>query len=416
MLSRLEEIVKHEIVGRRISCGAENTPAGQASTLIKFANGAKITLKTGKSLQELAAEVERQAQAKHDYLVGTKDLKMMAWSKGPQLEEQVKLEMGGKSGELLTVGRTAHDQIANETQIPIAYYQRMLAEKPDLLAHNVNEWFQAKPKVRMLRTLDGRARALLSDRYRPLDNHDLLEAALPAMSSAKLKIVSCEVTESRLYVKAVDEAIQRHIPNGFRMGDGSHQGFKVPSGEVIPAVQFSNSEIGLGALNIVGGYLDSGCTNLMWSFRERGLKKTHLGARLEVGDELYRLLTAETKQATDKAVWLQFRDAIKAAISVEGFHDLVQRLHEAASDQIKGDPMKVVEVTAKKLGLSEERRVSVLQHLIRGGDLSKFGLANAVTSVANEVENYDDATDLERLGGQIIELPKSEWTEIAKAA
>jgi hypothetical protein len=368
-------------------------------------------VKTGKSLIELAAEVQRQAEAKRDFIASTSDMRIVSKDDG-----SVKLELGGKSGELLEIGKTAHEQIAAQADIPRNYYQRMLAEKPELLARNVNEWFVAKPVPRMLRTLDNRARALLSDKYRPLDNFELLEAALPAMQNANLEIVSCEVTERRLYVKAVDRAIQRHIPSGFRMGDGSHQFFKVPNGEVIPAVQFGNSEIGSGALSVTGGYLDSGCTNLMWSFRERGLRKTHLGARLEVGDELYRVLTAETRIATDKAVWLQFRDAIKVAISVEGFDALCDTLRAAAGQQIAGDPSRVVEVTAKKFGLSDTRRISVLQHLIRGGDLSQFGLANAVTSAANEAEDYDDASDLERLGGQIIELPKHEWTEIASAA
>jgi hypothetical protein len=368
-------------------------------------------VKEGKSLVELATEIQRQAEAKHDYVASTNDMRVVIEDNG-----HVKLELGGKSGELLEVGKTAHDQIAAQTDIPRNYYQKMLAERPTLLAQNVNEWFVHRPATRMLRTLDGKARALLSDKYRPLDNFELLEAALPAMQSANLEIVSCEVTERRLYVKAVDRAIQRHIPNGYRMGDGSHIGFKVPSGECIPAVQFGNSEIGYGALSVTGGYLDSGCTNLMWSFKERGLRKTHLGARLEVGEELYRVLTAETRVATDKAVWLQFRDAIKAAISVEGFDALVGTLTAAQGNQITGDVTKVVEVTAKQFGLSDARRVSVLNHLIRGGELSQFGLANAITSVANDEPDYDDATDLEKLGGQIIELPRHEWEKIAVAA
>lgn len=367
-------------------------------------------MKVGKSLVELATEVQRQAEAKRDFIASTKDMRIVPQPIG------VKLELGGESGELLEVGGTAHDQIAAQADIPRAYYQRMLVEKPSLLAKNVNTWFEANPQPRMLRTLDGKARALLSDKFRPLDNFELLEAALPALQSANLEIVSCEITEKRMYVKAVDRAIQRHIPNGFRMGDGSHQFFKVPNGEVIPAVSFGNSEIGHGALSVVGGYLDSGCTNLAWSFKERGLRKTHLGARLDVGDELYRVLTTETRVATDRAVWLQFRDAVKGAISVEGFDALVATLTAAAGEQITGDPSKVVEVTAKQFGLNETQRVGVLQHLIRGGDLSKFGLLNAVTSLANDEADYDMASELERLGGQILELPKHEWNRISEAA
>jgi hypothetical protein len=366
-------------------------------------------MKTGKSLVELATEVQRQAESKRDYLVPTSQMKVVETDKG------VALEVGGSSGERFDIGDTAHNQIAAYAEIPTVYYDRMRREKPELLARNVNTWFAEKPATRMLRTLDGKARALLSDKYRPLDNFELLEAALPAMQSANLEIVSAEVTERRLFVKAVDRAIQRHIPSGFRMGDGSHQAFKVPNGEIIPAVQFGNSEIGFGTLTVTGGWLDHGCTNLAWAFKDRGLVKRHVGARLDVGEEMYKLLTDETKAATDKAVWLQFRDAIKTAISVEGFDALVEKLNAAAGEQMEGDPVKVVDVTAKTFGFNDNQRSSILRHLIQGGDLSKFGLANAVTSAANDLADYEVATDFENAGGKIIELPRSEWKRISTA-
>jgi hypothetical protein len=40
----------------------------------------------------------------------------------------------------------------------------------------------------------------------------------------------------------------------------------------------------------------------------------------------------------------------------------------------------------------------------------------AVTRLAQDAENYDRASDLERLGGRIIELPRSEWRQLAEAA
>jgi len=41
---------------------------------------------------------------------------------------------------------------------------------------------------------------------------------------------------------------------------------------------------------------------------------------------------------------------------------------------------------------------------------------NAVTGYSQEVQKYDRATDLEALGGRLIELQPREWKEIAEAA
>jgi hypothetical protein len=73
----------------------------------------------------------------------------------------------------------------------------------------------------------------------------------------------------------------------------------------------------------------------------------------------------------------------------------------------------VVEVTAKRFGLTEPERGQVLRHLVDGGDLSRYGLANALTRASQDVESYDRATDLERLGGMIVELPRQAWQELA---
>ena len=57
----------------------------------------------------------------------------------------------------------------------------------------------------------------------------------------------------------------------------------------------------------------------------------------------------------------------------------------------------------------------MLRHLIAEGDLSGYGLVNAVTHFSQEVEDYDRATEFEALGGKLIELPVKEWKELAQA-
>jgi len=66
--------------------------------------------------------------------------------------------------------------------------------------------------------------------------------------------------------------------------------------------------------------------------------------------------------------------------------------------------------------LNQDEQDNVLTHLIRGADLSQYGLVNAITRTSQDVASYDRATELERLGGTVLELPVSDWSVLAKAA
>jgi hypothetical protein len=68
------------------------------------------------------------------------------------------------------------------------------------------------------------------------------------------------------------------------------------------------------------------------------------------------------------------------------------------------------------LGLSKVEGGGVLRHLIEGGDLSKWGLANAVTALAHDASDYDRSVELERAGAKVIELDRTQWTRLSEAA
>jgi hypothetical protein len=360
-------------------------------------------MKTGRTLTELAAEIERQQNMKQDFVVSTEHISMEPTTVGGGLG----LRFGDHE---LGITALTHSQVAEHTKVPQRYYDRCLAEKPALLAQNVNTWFRAQPVPRMVRCLDRRARAFLSDRYRPLENADLAEAVLPTLMDNGLQVVSCEITERRLYIKCVDPRIERDVPRGARMGDGSHHIFDT----LCPAMTIANSEVGSGALSVEVGTLTRACTNLAF-FSQRGLRKYHLGGRHDMGDDLYRLLSTETRAASDRAVWLQVRDTVRAAFDEAKFDALVGEISQTAERPITGDPVKVVEVTRQRMGLSEGQGRSVLRHLIEGGDLSQYGLSNAVTRTAEDQPDYEEASRLERWGAGVIELEPRAWSVLAAA-
>jgi hypothetical protein len=369
-----------------------------------------MTMKQGRNIIELATELERQKEAKVDLVASTKDMHVTARTYANSNESHVGIDVGDRQ---FGINNTGHAQIGGHTGIPSAYYKKMQAEAPDLLATNINRWFEKYPAPRMARTLDGKLRAFLSPAYRPLENADLAEAVLPVLMDLKMMIMSCEVTETRLYIKAVDERILLDIPTGRALGDGSHVFFDTVS----PAAIISNSEVGLGSLSVETGTWTKMCTNLA-VFSSSGMKRRHIGARtvLDDGEQVRHLLTDETKRATDKAVWMQVRDVVAGAFNEEKFKANVDSMKGAVEQKIEGDPVKVVDLSAKRLGLTEAEGKSVLRHLIAGGDLTRYGLFNAVTRSAQDHESYDRATEIERMGGQVIELPKHDWEVIQKQA
>ena len=358
-------------------------------------------MKHGLTLSELAQEIERQARVKKDYHVKTAVLRVTPDANGV-LAAGNRLASG--------INQVAHRQIGEAVGIPAKYYDRMVEKAPALLATNVNHWFEKEPETKLVRTLDNRARALLSDKFRPLDNVDLAEAVLPVLQKFNLDIMSCAITEQRLYLKAVDPAVKKQMPAGTSWGKG-HTVFRALS----PGIVISNSEVGMGSVAVETAVWDEVCTNLA-IFKQRSVRKYHMGARADLGEDVYAMLSNKTKALTDAALWSQIGDVVSAAFDRAKFDALTDEIADLRGEKLEGDPVKVVELTAKRFSMTEAEGKSVLRHLIAGGDLSRFGLFNAVTRTAEDLDSYDRATEFERLGGQIVELKRTEWEELAEAA
>lgn len=363
--------------------------------------------KFGRSLQDLAIEIERRRDAKQDFIAPAEKLAVEVVDNKPVLA------LTNGNVQTFDIQDIAHGQLAEYTGIPMVYYRRMIESDPDLLAVNVNRWIKDKPKTRrMVRTLDGNVRAVLSDSYRALENEDLAEAVLPIIANLNLVIVSCEITERRLYIKALDPSIERDVPTGKKMGDASHTFFDT----CCPAITISNSEVGYGALSIETGVYTKACTNL--AMIGSNMRKYHTGKRAELSDDVYALLTDDTKRATDKAIWLQVRDLVQAAFAQAQFDALLKKLGSASEDKLPGaDVVEVVERVGKRFNLLEGERKGVLATLIEGGDLTRYGLHSAVTRFSQDkAVSYDRATELERIGGDVIELPRHDWDRLVEMA
>ena len=353
-------------------------------------------MKQGRTLIGLAEELERQLSTKVDMIVPT-PLMHHVTDTGGATALLIEAPDGSKR---FTATESCRRQLADRLKIPFAYFERMRTDQPELLDRNVNTWLHKEPEQRLIRTLDGRARAFLSDRYRRLDNYDLLEHVLPILRELPgARFESMELTETRMYVKVVTPRIE----------------FEIQPGDVVQAgVVISNSEIGHGSLSVQPLVYRLVCRNGLIA-PDRAMRKAHVGRLQEASTEEITIFRDDTLAAEDKAFYLKVRDVVQAAVSQASFEQTAAKMRATLGIKLTGDPVRAVEVLATRYLLNEQERSGVLRSLIAESDLSGYGLVNAVTGYAQEVDNYDRATELEQLGGRLLDQSRAEWEALATA-
>lgn len=350
-------------------------------------------MKTGRTLTEMAQALESQQEQKADYVADTRALEMT---------RDGQLSMTNGTTHTFDITPHTHRQIGDRVGIPAKYYDRMRTEAPMLLRDNVNHWFESQPEQRMIRTLGNDARAFLSRKYRRLDNFDLADSVLPVlMEMDGAQVVSCELTETRMYLKVVTPKIQADV----KVGDPVQAGICV-----------SNSEVGMGSLRVEPLIFRLVCTNGLISPDQTARNRfTHLGRAAADTPDAYELFSDETLEADNKAFFLKVQDLVRDAVDRTKFETLVEQMRETTERLIEGNPVKTVELLTDRFKLQQTESSGVLQHLIRGGDLSQWGLLNAVTRTAQDVESYDRATELEEMGAAVMALPPAQWKQLAIA-
>jgi hypothetical protein len=364
-------------------------------------------MKTGLSLQQLAAELERQIETRKDYIAPQ--------GKVDAIVDDGEVKIDGVNGKPMALTPFAHNQLTDHLGIPRKYYQRMQAEQPELLASNIRTWLHADPdNRRMLRALDGKIRGVLTPKFRPLDNFDLAQAVFPKLIEMQAQIMSCELTETRMYIKAILPQLSDELTDGLAFGVG-HNNVGTDRGKLVSAIVISNSEVGNGTLRVEPSVFTTWCTNLA-ILQQAAMKKYHVG-RAHEADSSWEVFRDATREADDKAFWLKVQDVTAAAFDEKLFRAAIAQIRIAGGHAIKSDNLPaVVESAVEVLALPEHTSNGVLKFLASGGDLTQWGLSSAFTRMAGEAPDYELATQLERAGGTIISLDASQWERVSTAA
>lgn len=355
--------------------------------------------KSALALDDLVKRVHADMADRADYIADTRKLALLPRTLDGDIASPATLHIDGVDGEF-GITDHAHGQIAAKLDIPKKFYDRLGVDYPGQWGQVTNAILANEPKRTMVRTLRGHARAVMSDSYRALDNYELLNAILPILGAIPdVVFPRMSLTDTRMYITALSPGISADVAEG---------------DSVCAGVRIQNSEVGNGSLAVYPLIWRKICDNGM--VREAfGQRKYHVGGRAEDSEDAYRVFSDETRQLADAAFFAKMGDVVRAAVSDTLFGQMVDQLRNASDQHIEGDVVEAVTEVTKRFDLTDGEQSGVMRHIIEGGDLSMWGMVNAITRTAQDTADFDRAMDLERIGGRVIELPAPEWRAIATA-
>ena len=302
--------------------------------------------------------------------------------------------------------------ISKRFDIPLKYVRRMRSRvdsdisemaKDDgtLLDQNINYWLEAEPNRRHLvrgfltdgAGEPGIARAILSDRYRTIDNYDVLMATLDGVKQAgvSIDIDGADLSDRRMCVRITCPEVSEYatgLLDGYRSPFTGDTGADNPT--IFAGLVIKNSETGGGAFTIVPRLVVQVCSNGLQMTKD-AMRAIHLGGKLDEGVVQW---SDDTQQNELTLVTSKARDAVSTFLDVDYMRTKIAELQNLAGIEVS-HPVDTIDRIARKTGWSDVEEANILSHFIKGGQTTALGVAQAVTSFAQTVESPDRQDELE---------------------
>lgn len=368
-----------------------------------------LTARDRDSFARVFDALEKQAAATEDYVVDAEALSFVLTQieatpddtpdAPARFEPRLALSVPNSFGDIpmamaFPMYDTAHEQLATQLQIPLRYYRDLLTSDPELLVTNMTgRRGRMNRDKHLVRVMGGIARAVVSGRYRPLDNSDLVNTVLTAAKETQSGVIRAFMSPDTfgLTLARQDWPLMVTTANNVTRGR---------EGEMIPIVTCRNSETGGGGLKVTIGLFSHICQNCMvW---ETIVDKRHVGTSLDTGT-----ISIETRQAQAAAIWREVADVVRKAWNKDRFEAMVARLNNAADEMLE-DPQAAVEKVGRDLAFNPDQTKALINELIKptvnlttGG--SVYDLFNALTFTAQGLK-VDEMNKVEEYAGQLVRV------------
>lgn len=358
------------------------------------------------SLETLVARLRAQKESRVDFVA---DLRSLAVSADPDGMFRIAPGSPAVSEFLpsrgLVLSKHALGQLADRLDVPVpGRFLTPLAEAHPAIAERLLvDLASVSAKRVLVRCLDGGIRAVLSDRYRVLDNYDLAFSALDAVRQHGGEVLKCFLSEHQFSLSFTTRQLWDRFNEGERTGGRGAHGFDRlddggEGGSLFhPLCTVSNSETGRGGLSVRYGILRARCVNSV--LIEDARVERHLGGTLDAG-----FLREETISADSRAIMLKCQDAIAAGLHPATFGRLVALAWNATAVPV-GSPSSAVAQVVEAFDLTEADRDSILGHFLRDYDPTVYGLSQAVARYAQDVP-AETGYNLEVAAGAVLAKPR----------
>lgn len=279
----------------------------------------------------------------------------------------------------------ALQQIAEKAGVPFAYLKEITRSndswKVELGCRILNEHFARIPGRVLTRTVAGRIRGVLSDRYRRIDSRPLVEELARACEAFGARPLDGIVTETRCALKVILPKIHEIAPGEF----------------VCIGVEWSNSDFGNGTNSIRAFVLRPACLN--GAVAENLLKQVHLGGRLSEDIEM----SARTHRLDTAASVSALKDVVAGALAPAGVDRILARLRETNQQSYTSRQLASVvaaQPKATQKAISDAFTSEDVINLPPGN--TAWRASNAISWIAKNTQDEEVRLDLERLAGSVI--------------
>mgnify|MGYP003675516689 CR=1 FL=1 len=313
------------------------------------------------------------------------------------------------NGELYHATDTFHTHLAQRLDIPMPYYRKMLINSKRLLQTNVNHWLNSFPSnkqvllrsyiepnkdnSRFLRWNSEKliARGLLSNRYKIMDNQELFYDLQYIIDDFEVKSVyhNDEITNVKIQFPKLEGEI--------RKGD-------VVTGGIV----LRNSELGFSSISATSLIYRLVCDNGMMLPNVSAINsKYHIGKPITVSKfssktikKDYELPENLTSDICDMIINMQ--DELK-------FKSNIDALKDSTKNKFKNVNYKFLR-RDYNTSIKEEQKIK--ENLEFSGDYTRYGLIQAITATARDLNNIQRSIHLEKLGGKLLHVSNSQWNNV----